>query len=89
MQLSVCRFRVSAQNPDNAVVNNTRYHHLGSTAYIEQVNHRGSAGCIHKLHYDRINVFVIACDTVVPWQPAGMSILVNRGVDSLLIVIQQ
>ena len=56
-----------AQNPDNTVVNNIRYHHLGSTLCIERLNHRGSTGRIHKLNDDCINVLVIACDTVVAW----------------------
>ena len=56
-----------AQNPDNTIVNGIRYDHLGSTLCIEKLNHRGSTGRIHKLNYDRINVFVIACDAVVSW----------------------
>ena len=41
------------QNFDNPAINDIRYHYHVST------------GCIHKLNYDRINILVIARDTVV------------------------
>ncbi|MCB0105734.1 MAG: hypothetical protein KDE53_07490 [Caldilineaceae bacterium] len=53
------------QNLDNPVVNDIRYHHLGSTACIEKRRYRGSTGCVHKLNDDSVNVLVVTSDIVL------------------------
>jgi hypothetical protein len=73
--------------PDNAVIDDIRYRRGLST---DDIRHPPgvSAGCAHKLNNDCIHVRVIAGDAVVSWHLAGMLVLVNGGVDRLLIRIQ-
>jgi hypothetical protein len=75
------------QNSDNAVIDDIR-DARGLSA--DDIRHSPgvSAGCAHKQNNDCIRVRMIAGDTVVSSHPTGMLVLVNGGVDRLLILIQ-